>query len=241
MVEAVEAVGAVEDKMSFKQFTKELGGKRVEGELIKTIIYSLLTSLVLLSLLYYIKLRYIQNVLPKYGFFLILTAFSYAMIMPTTRQVRAYKEMPCMSGMMVGMTIGMISGFLIGYSVGATNGMFTGSVLGMFIGISVGIWTGKCCGIMGIMEGTMAGFMGGLMGAMTSVMLIGDHLILASIIVFIASAFIMTSLNYMIYKEAKEREGSPKGDYINEIFITTILISITTWIIIYGPRSALLF
>ncbi|MDP1695757.1 MAG: hypothetical protein Q8L29_02500 [archaeon] len=225
--------------MSFKQFIKELNGDKVEGELIKTILYSLLTSFILLGILYYFKFREIQNFIPKYGLFIFLSALSYAIIIPAMRQIRAYKQMPCMSGMMIGMTTGMIAGFLAGYIVGATNGMFVGGVFGMIIGILIGIWTGSCCGVMGFMEGMMAGFMGGWMGAMTSVMLLNDHLNAASIIIVVVLSAIMISLNYMIYKETKERKRESEEDFMLDIIITAILISITTWLMIYGPRSAL--
>ena len=43
--------------MSFKEFVKELNAnRRVEGELVKTIFYSLVTSIVVLGLIYYFKL-----------------------------------------------------------------------------------------------------------------------------------------------------------------------------------------
>lgn len=225
--------------MSFKEFTKELNGNRVEGELIKTILYSLLTSFILLGILYYLKLRAIADFIPKYGFFIFFAALSIAIIIPAMRQVRACRTLPCMSGMMIGMTIGMISGFLIGFLIGATNGMFVGGVSGMAIGILIGAYTGNCCGIMGIMEGMMAGFMGGLMGAMTSVMLLNDNLKAATIIAFIVSALIMISLNYMIYKESKDIESTGSRDYLLDILITMIIISIAAWIMIYGPRSFL--
>ena len=225
--------------MSFKGFIKELNGNRVEGELIKTILYSLLTSFILLGILYYVKLRTIADFIPKYGFFIFFAALSIAIIIPAMRQVRACKTLPCMSGMMIGMTIGMISGFLIGFLIGATNGMFVGGVSGMIIGILIGAYTGNCCGIMGIMEGMMAGFMGGLMGAMTSVMLLNDNLKAATIIVYIILALIMISLNYMIYKESKDIESTENRDYLLDIFITMMIISITTWIMAYGPRSFL--
>ncbi len=225
--------------MSFNQFIKELNGDRVEGELIKTILYSLLTSFILLGILYYFKLKTVTNFFPKYGLFIFLSALSYAIVIPAMRQIRAYKQMPCMSGMMIGMTTGMIAGFLAGYIIGATNGMFVGGVFGMVIGIIIGILTGSCCGVMGFMEGIMSGFMGGWMGAMTSVMLLNDHLNAASIIIFAVLSIIMISLNYMIYKETKEIKRESKEDYVLDILITAILISITTWLIIYGPRSAL--
>lgn len=225
--------------MSLKQFTKELNGSRVEGELIKTILYSLLISFALIGVLYYFKFREIDNFIPKYGFYLFFTAISYALIIPTVRQVRAYKEFACMSGMMIGMTTGMISGFLAGYYIGATNGMFMGAIFGMAVGIILGVWMGKCCGIMGIMEGFMAGFMGGLMGAMTSVMLINDNLRLATAIISIVGWIILISLNYMIFYEMKENERQLKEDYTITLFLTIILISVTIAIMVFGPRSAL--
>jgi len=108
--------------MSFKKFIKELEGGRVEGELIKTTLYSLVTSLIFLAILYYLKLRYVEYFIPKYGFYLFFSVLSFAIIVPSIRQVRAYKEFACMSGMMIGMTIGMVSGFLLGFYIGATNG-----------------------------------------------------------------------------------------------------------------------
>jgi hypothetical protein len=226
--------------MSFKEFAKELNGNRVEGELIKTIFYSLLTSFMFLGVLYFFKLRYIENCIPKYGYYLLFSALSIAVIMPAVRQIRAYKEMACMSGMMVGMTMGMISGFLIGFFTASTNGMFIGGFYGVFLGIALGIWNGKCCGIMGIMEGIMAGFMGGLMGAMTSFMLLNDNnLKLAGIISFVISSVIMFGLNFMIYKEMKENDRQKKEDHTITIALTFALIAVTTWLIVFGPRSAI--
>jgi hypothetical protein len=223
--------------MSFKEFANELNGKRVEGELVKTVIYSLLTSTIFLAIVYYLKLKDVSGFFDKYAFFLFLSALSFALIVPTLRQVRAYKQFNCMSGMMIGMTSGMIAGFLPGFYVGATNGMFIGGVFGMLVGIIFGIWTGKCCGIMGFMEGIMAGFMGGWMGAMTSVMLLNDHLRIASVIVFIVSAIIMASLNYMIYGEMKENERQIVEDHWSTIIVTFVLITITTWLMIFGLKG----
>ena len=150
-----------------KEFFRELNGSRVEGELIKAVFYSLITSLVTLAILYFVKLRFIDNFFSSYGLYIFLAIVGYALVMPTMLHIRAYNSFPCMAGMMIGMTIGMIAGFLTGFYIGATNGMFIGSISGMALGIFIGIWNGKCCGIMGAMEGAMAGFMGGIMGAMT--------------------------------------------------------------------------
>lgn len=225
--------------MSLKEFVKELNGNRIEGELIRTIFYSLLTSIIVLIILYYLKLKSVSEFFPKYGLFLFLALLSFALITATLRQVRAYKEFACMSGMMIGMTTGMIAGFLSGFYIGATNGMFIGGVFGIIIGMWLGVWMGKCCGVMGFMEGIMAGFMGGWMGAMTAVMLLNDNLRSAAIIIFIISSIILVSLNYMIYREMKESEKQKSEDHMLTIIVTFVLIIVTTWLMVYGPRSAL--
>ena len=226
--------------MFLKQFLKELSGSRVEGELLKTIFISLVTSFATLALLYFLAFKNVPDVLPKYGFYLFIAAISYALIVPTIRQVRAYKHFNCMSGMMIGMTVGMIAGFMSGYLIGATNGMFVGGVFGMVIGSALGIWMGSCCGVMGFMEGVMAGFMGGLMGAMTAVMLLNDHLKAATVIVALFSGIIALSLNYMIFFEMKENERQKEENQRITFVITVVLMVLTSWLMILGPRSALL-
>ncbi len=224
--------------MSFKHFIKELNGNRVEGELVKTMLYALLTSFVFLGLLYYFKFRFTDGFLVKYGSALFFSALSYALMVSIVKQVRAYENFACMSGMMIGMTSGMF-GFLPGFFVASTNGMFIGGFFGVAVGIFLGVLNGKCCGIMGVMEGIMAGFMGGLMGAMTAFMLLNDNLQLTSIFVFIISAVILIGLNYMIYTETKERERDKNNDHFVPLVINFILLVVTTYIVIFGPRSAL--
>ena len=227
--------------MSFKEFVKSLNNDRVEGELIKTIFISLAASFVVLAILYFVRLRYISNFIPKYGFYLFFAVLSYSLILLSVRHIRAYKEFACMSGMMIGMTLGAIAGILPGFLIGATNGMFWGSVVGMSFGILFGVWNGKCCGIMGVMEGIMAGFMGGLMGAMTAIMMINDNLRAAAVIVFMVSAVILFGLNYMIYKEARDLGIDRKhkdGEFFT-IFWSFLLTVITTWFMVFGPRSLL--
>lgn len=219
-----------------KQESRE---ERIEGELTKTLFISLITSLITLGVLYYLKLRYIENFIPKYGFYLFFAILSYALILLPIRQVRAYKEFPCMSGMMIGMTIGMISGFLPGFFSGSTNGMFVGSVFGMAVGILFGAWNGKCCGIMGVMEGIMAGFMGGLMGAMTAIMMLNDHLKVAGVIAFGISACILIGLTIMIYKETRSFERKHREDHTFTIVWSFLLTLATIWIMVFGPRSLL--
>ena len=225
--------------MSFKEFTKSLNGNGVEGELVKTVFVSLVTSFVFLVFLYFFKLKNIDGFFPKYGFYLFFSVLSIAIIIPAARQVKAFRQFPCMSGMMIGMTIGMISGFLPGFFIGATNGMFYGSVFGMTVGILFGINNGKCCGVMGVMEGLMAGFMGGIMGAMTAVMMLNDNLKAAGVIVFVISACIMLGLNYMVYKETKQMERRLQEDQFSTIFWSFILTAVTTWLMVFGPKSLL--
>jgi hypothetical protein len=223
--------------MSFKEFRKELNGNRVEGELIKDVLFSLVLSFVAIALVYFFWLRNIPNFISKYGFYLFFAAIGYSLIVPTIRQVRAYKQFSCMSGMMIGMTVGMIAGFLAGFFIGATNGMFFGGMFGMIVGIALGIWLGSCCGIMGSMEGIMAGFMGGWMGAMTSVMLINDHLRLATIFIFIVCSAILFSLNYMIYVETKDRDDPKKEESFMTILIAGVLTLLTLVIMVLAPRG----
>ena len=175
----------------------------------------------------------------RYGLYVFLAIISYAIILPSVRQVRAFKAFPCMTGMMIGMTIGMMSGFLAGFYVGATNGMFWGGVFGMAVGILFGVWNGRCCGIMGAMEGLMAGFMGGLMGAMTAVMMINDNVRAAAIIMFIVCGTILLGLNYMLYKETKHEERVRHEDHFLTILLSVILTTVTVWLMVFGPRSVL--
>ncbi|MEK6940909.1 MAG: hypothetical protein AABW49_03350 [Nanoarchaeota archaeon] len=226
--------------MSFKEFAKAVTNGDIEGELVKTIFVSIVASFAVLTVLYFFKLRFIADFVSDYGFYLFFAVLSYALILPSIRYVRAYKEFQCMSGMMIGMTMGMIAGFLPGFYIGATNGMFWGSVFGMTVGIGFGVWNGKCCGIMGVMEGLTAGFMGGLMGAMAAIMMINDNVKAASVIVFLISALIMVNLNFMIYKETRGAERKHKDQESFVIFLSSLLTIITVWMMISGPRSVLL-
>ncbi|MEK6840646.1 MAG: hypothetical protein AABX79_01705 [Nanoarchaeota archaeon] len=227
--------------MSVRNFIKELNNDRVEGELVKTIFISLASSFIVLAILYFVRLRYISDFVPKYGFYLFFAILSYSLILLSVRHIRAYREFACMSGMMIGMTIGAIAGILPGFFIGATNGMFWGSVVGISSGILFGAWNGKCCGIMGVMEGIMAGFMGGLMGGMTAVMMINDNLRAAAVVIFLIAATILFGLNYMIYREARENSMERKhqdGEFFT-IFWSFLLTVITTWFMVFGPRSLL--
>ena len=224
--------------MAVNEFFKELkGNARVEGELITAIFISLLTSFVTFGGIYFFNLRSIDGFMGKYGFFLFFAILSYGILMPSIRQVRAFKQFPCMTGMMIGMTVGMVSGFLSGFYVGATNGMFWGSVFGMSVGIFMGVWKGRCCGIMGILEGLMAGFMGGLMGGMSAVMMLNDNLKAAAVIVFIVCGAIMLGLNYMLYVETKKEERVHKEGYFLTVVISLVLTTATIWLMVFGPRN----
>ena len=222
--------------MSLKKFINYVNS---EKNLLKTIFVSILTSFVILAVLYFLKLKDIENFIPKYGLFLFFSILSYALILLSIRHIRIYKEFPCMSGMMIGMTIGMLSGFLPGFYIGATNGMFYGSVFGMSIGILFGVWNGKWCGIMGMMEGLIAGFMGGLMGAMTALMMFNENLKAMGAIVFVISGITLVGLNYLIYKETREIEIKNKEDESFTIFFSLLLTVLTIWFMVFGPRSVL--
>ena len=226
--------------MSFKEFKRSLNGRGVEGELINTIIISLITSFITLGTMYYLNFRHIEDFVPEYGYFIFFSILSYAIVLPSIRQVRAFKQFPCMTSMMIGMTIGMMIGFLIGFYVGATNGMFWGGVFGMVVGILLGVWNGHYGGIMGAMEGMMAGFMGGLMGAMTAVMMYNDNLLAAGIIMFVICGTILMGLNYMLFKETMNEERIHKEDNWFTIILSFLLTLATTWFIVFGPRSLLL-
>src|SRR3989344_2114186 len=225
--------------MSLKDFLKELNGSKVEGEILKTIFISIVSSFILFAVVYYFRLRNIEGFLSNNGLYLFLAVVSYSLLMPGIRQVRAFKKFPCMTGMMIGMTFGMISGFISGFFVAATNGMFWGSVFGMATGIFIGVWNGKCCGVMGIIEGLMAGFMGGLMGAMTAVMMINDNLKAAGIIIFLICGAILVCLNYLLYIETKNSERISDEDNYITIFLSFLLTALTLWFMAFGPRSAL--
>lgn len=225
--------------MSVKEFKRALNGKGVEGELLKTVVLSLVTSFLTLAVIYYVRLRTIEDFIPKYGFFLFFSILSIAIVLPSIRQVRSFKQFPCMTGMMIGMTIGMMIGFLIGFYTGATNGMFWGGFYGTAVGILLGVWNGKCCGVMGVMEGMMAGFMGGLMGAMTAVMMYNDNLKAAGVLVFLICGAILVGLNYMLFIETKGAERERKENHLLTIALSFILTIITLWLMVFGPRSPL--
>lgn len=223
-----------------KEFLREVkNGKGVESQLVKTILFSLITSFAVLGLLYFAKFRFIDGFMSDYGFFLFFAVLTYALLSGVLLQVRAFGKFPCMSGMMIGMTIGMIAGFLPGYLLASTNGMFVGSIFGIVFGIVFGMIFGGCsCGVMGFLEGTMAGFMGGLMGSMTAFMLFNDNLRAATVIVFFVCSIILIALNYTLYLESKQLD---RRRHDNDLFFTIIFsfiaITVTTWLMVFGPRS----
>ena len=225
--------------MAFSDFLKEIEGNRAEGEIVKSMLYGLVAASLTFAILYFLRFRYIESFMPKYGLYIGLICLSYVLLLPMTRHVRAYGDFQCMTGMMIGMTSGMVSSFLVGFYIGATNGLFIGGLSGMIVGGALGIYLGRCCGIMGIMEGIMAAFMGGWMGAMTSVMLLNDHIKAASVIVLIVNAIIALLLHYMIYNEKREFQREGTEDYSVQLFVIVILIALSSWIMVYGPRSFL--
>ena len=189
--------------------------------------------------------RLIPNFGAKYGLYMLYTAISVTVIGVGIWHIKSYRHaFDCSMGMMVGMTVGMMVGFLLGAIIGATNGMFMGSVYGMFTGMFSGAWCARNCGIMSVMEGLMAGLMGGLMGAMTTVMMLNDNLVIFMPTLIGSIIVIMAGMSVMIYKESVEhRDTIPTKDryemfsYITLLFMLAIL---TTFIMVYGPKSALL-
>jgi hypothetical protein len=145
------------------------------------------------------------------------------------------RQVPCMTGMMVGMTVGMMAGFLVGYVFGATNGMFFGSVLGMLVGMSLGSWAGRCCGVMGAMEGLMGGLMAGTMGAMLSVMLLSDHLMLFTALLFATCLLILLLLLYMLVKEyGPVKQVESHAEVVAVVVAASLLLSLFMMI---GPKG----
>ena len=57
------------------------------------------------------------------------------------------------------------------------------------------------------------------------------------LIVFLISGVIMLLLNYMVYKEMKNEERRKYEDHLFTILLTFILMTITTWLMVFGPRS----
>lgn len=178
----------------------------------------------------------------KYGLYLLYTDISVAVIGIGVWHIKSYRHtFNCSMGMMVGMTIGMMTGFLLGAIIGATNGMFMGSVYGMFTGMIIGALCARNCGIMSIMEGLMAGLMGGLMGAMTTVMMLNDNLVLFMPILIGSIVVIMIGMSVMIYKESEKTITKfDKYDMFSYVSLLFVLAMLTTFIMVYGPKSLLL-
>jgi hypothetical protein len=223
--------------MSLRKFINSHNGNGPEGNIIKNLLASIITGLLFIAIIYFITKD--SELFPKYGYYLFVAVISYGFIISSIIYIRTYKSYSCMTGMMIGMTIGMAGGFIPGMFIGATNGLFYGSLFGITVGAILGIWVGSSCGVMGFMEGIMAGFMGGLMGAMTTLMLLNDHLNLAIGIFSGIEIIILISLNYMIYMDSREREVDRNEDYFITLLISLILISLTSWMMLYGPRGGI--
>ena len=231
---------SINETVNFKRYLEDIKkSDRVEREVI-LIAVGILVSLALLeSIAYFGFFKNIPNFFSKYGYYIIFLIISVVITGASVWHIKAYgNRFSCMTGMMIGMTTGMIAGFLTGMIIGATNGMFMGSVVGILIGMSVGIWTGNCCGVMGTIEGMMAGLMGGLMGAMTSLMLLNDNLKLIIPILVLASLMILIGLDYTIYKETRNAKLN-KYEYLPYITFCFIITIALTFLMVYGPKSAL--
>ncbi len=229
-----------------KQDTNEqihAGELLVEKQMIKVGLIAFAVIAIAMIILYFGYFKSIPGI-AKYGIYMAYTAISVTVIGIGVWHIKSYREtFNCSMGMMTGMTIGMMTGFLLGAIIGVTNGLFMGSVYGMFLGMFIGAWCTRNCGIMSVMEGLMAGLMGGLMGAMTTVMMLNDNLALFMPILIGSIVMIMIGMSVMIYRECEEHHGKiQKKDryemflYVSMLFALAIL---TTFIMIYGPKSAL--
>ena len=221
----------------------------MERGMLKTAALTFATLAVLEAVTYYAFFMGMPSFAAKnYGSYIFYLVLAVTLGGSSLWHLRAYrKRVSCQAGMMVGMTIGMLAGFLLGAIIGATNGMFVGATYGMLVGMAFGAYSGKCCGIMGIMEGLMAGLMGGLMGAMTTFMLLNENVLLFFPLLFSSSAVILMGLSYMVYRDFNNTAPGEHGpaslkSYSFPLFITFafILTMVSTWLIVYGPRSALL-
>jgi hypothetical protein len=203
----------------------------------RTVAYSLSTSLALFALAYFWRLEAVFNFFPRFGLYLFPAIVSYAFLIGTARYIRACGAFTCMAGMMIGMTMGMVGGFLASYYVGATNGLFVGSVFGLVTGIGMGVWLGTRYGVMGFMEGTMAGFMSGPMGAMTAVMLLNDRVQAMGIIILVIGGVLLGALNYMAFVEKRGEEVQVKESHFLTVVLSCALTAATIYLMVYGPGS----
>ncbi|MBI4162252.1 MAG: hypothetical protein HY513_01095 [Candidatus Aenigmarchaeota archaeon] len=216
----------------------------IEKQMIKVGLLAFVLIAIGMLMLYFGYFKSIPNAGLRYGSYMIYTAISVSIIGIGIWHVKSYSHtFNCSIGMMVGMTIGMVMGFLIGAIIGATNGLFVGSVYGMFLGMFAGAWCTRKCGIMSIMEGLMAGLMGGLMGAMTTVMMINDNLAFFMPILVGSVTMIIAGMSVMIYRESFEYQDrvSKKDGYevFSYVTILFVLAMLTTFVMVYGPKSAL--
>jgi len=216
-----------------------------EKQMLQVGVLAFLLILGALAALYFGFFRTIPDFGARYGTYLIYITVSVVTAGVGIWHVKAYRHtFNCSLGMMAGMTIGMIVGFLFGAIIGATNGMFTGSVFGMFLGMFTGAWCTRNCGVMSVMEGLMAGLMGGLMGAMTTVMMLNDNLAIFMPLLIGSVVVITGGMTVMIYKESAEHHQNIKKSDAYEMFsfvsLLFILAILTTLVMVFGPKSALL-
>ncbi len=232
-------------KHGMKHFFSDKERFHAERQMLQLGAIAFVIIFISIVMLYFGYFKSIPNFDARYSAYLIYITISVVVIGIGVWHIKAYRHtFSCSMGMMVGMTIGMMAGFLLGAIIGATNGMFMGSVYGMLLGMFIGAWCTRNCGIMSIMEGLMAGLMGGLMGAMTTVMMLNDNLATFMPLLVGSITVIMGGMNVMIYKESEEHHDKiPKSDAYDKLaFISLlfILALLTVFVMVYGPKSALL-
>ncbi|MCX6816072.1 MAG: hypothetical protein NT120_04440 [Candidatus Aenigmarchaeota archaeon] len=243
MEENSDKENSEEKKHALKHFISDKKRFNAERQMLKVGLIAFVIISAAMIMLYFGHFKSIPNFSAKYGLYMLYITISATVIGIGVWHTKAYRHtFTCSMGMMTGMTIGMMVGFLLGAIIGATNGMFMGSVYGMFLGMFTGAWCTRTCGIMSIMEGMMAGLMGGLMGAMTTVMMINDNLVLFMPLLIGSIVTILAGMSVMIYKES-EQQDIPKNDMYDVfsfVSLLFILAMLTTFIMVYGPKSALL-
>jgi len=74
---------------------------------------------------------------------------------------------------------------------------------------------------------------------MTAVMMYNDHLKAAAVISYVICGSLLVGLNYMVYKETIGYDRQHRDSGMFTIGFSFLLTVVTTWLMVYGPRSPL--
>lgn len=210
----------------------------IEYRMIKYMLYSLFSLLVIQSILYFTF-----NLPTIFLQWIFYTDLAVVSICGAFWHFMSYRgKIASMTGMMIGMIFGMQTGMMIGIILGATNGLFLGSVVSMVLALLFGIYSGRCCGAVGILQGSMAGVMGAVMGAMTGVMFLADKINYFMPIFMIVNIAIMQGLSYYLFEEIVENNQTINKvniEFSKLLFYVFIISTILVLIILFGFRSGL--